>query len=103
MSYDLLSFTETRNIPGLLVRIDFEKAFDSTSGKFIHNLEYLGSGDNMIKWINSLNTKIKVSILQKVSFQNSLTCLEDVDREIAPYIVILRAERFGYASQSKYK
>ena len=27
--YDILSFTELHNIPGLLVLIDFEKAFDS--------------------------------------------------------------------------
>ena len=33
--YDLLDYTEERNIPGLLLFIDFEKAFDSVSWKFL--------------------------------------------------------------------
>ena len=27
--YDLMAYTESKNIPGLLMLIDFEKAFDS--------------------------------------------------------------------------
>ena len=34
--YDLLQFTEENNIPGLLLLIDFEKAFDSLSWSFIN-------------------------------------------------------------------
>ena len=33
--YDLLHFTEVENIPGLILLIDFEKAFDSVSWAFI--------------------------------------------------------------------
>ena len=33
--YDLLHYTEEENKPGLLLLIDFEKAFDSVSWKFI--------------------------------------------------------------------
>lgn len=29
--YDIMSYTELKNIPGLLVLIDFEKAYDSMS------------------------------------------------------------------------
>ena len=39
--YDLLHYTEVNRIPGLLMAIDFEKAFDSTSWQFLYNaLEY---------------------------------------------------------------
>lgn len=33
--YDLMQYTENNDIPGLLLMIDFEKAFDSVSWKFI--------------------------------------------------------------------
>ena len=36
--YDLLYFTEEENKPGLLLLIDFEKAFDSVSWTFINNV-----------------------------------------------------------------
>lgn len=50
--YDLMSIIENENIPGLLVLIDFEKAFYSVSWSFIYKaLEYFGFGNNIINWI----------------------------------------------------
>ena len=34
--YDILYYTEVQNIPGMFLRVDFEKAFDSVSWSFIH-------------------------------------------------------------------
>ena len=53
--YDLLQFTEENYIPGLLLLIDFEKAFDSVSWSFINKvLKFFNFGpsykvDNSIK------------------------------------------------------
>ena len=33
--YDIMQYTEEQHIPGLLLLIDFEKAFDSLSWRFI--------------------------------------------------------------------
>ena len=33
--YDIMQYTEDENIPGFLLLIDFEKAFDSVSWSFI--------------------------------------------------------------------
>jgi hypothetical protein len=35
--YDILHFTEENDIPGILLLIDFEKAFDSISWSFIYD------------------------------------------------------------------
>ena len=93
--YDILSFTELHNIPGLLVLIDFEKAFDSMSWSFIYKvLEFFGFGEYIIEWIKILNTKFKASILQSGFLSEQL----DVERgcrqgdPVAPYLFIICAE-----------
>ena len=53
--YDLLQFTEEQNIPGLLLLIDFEKAFDSLSWSFIHKvLQFFNFGPSIRNWISTL-------------------------------------------------
>ena len=36
--YDLMSYTELKNISAILVLIDFEKAFDSMSWSFLYKV-----------------------------------------------------------------
>ena len=44
--YDIMHFTEVKNIDGILLLIDFEKAFDSLSWNFVYNvLSYFGFDD----------------------------------------------------------
>ena len=63
--YDIMHFTELHNIPGLLILIDFEKAYDSISWKFLYKvLSFLGFTNNFISWIKLFNTDIKTAALQ---------------------------------------
>ena len=63
--YDILHYTEKENIPGLLMLVDFEKAFDSVSWEFLYEtLKLLGFGPKMIKWITLFNTNIIGYVLQ---------------------------------------
>ena len=63
--YDLMSYTKKHNIPGLLMLIDFEKAFDSVSWNFLYNvLEAFGFDENFINWIKLFNNDIKAYITQ---------------------------------------
>ena len=60
--YDLINHTEQKEIPGLLLLIDFEKAFDSLSWSFIRKaLKFLNFGESFRRWIDVF---IKVSHLQ---------------------------------------
>ena len=53
--YDLMFYTEKNNIPGLLLSIDFEKAFDSLNHNFIWQvLHAFGFGQSLIKWCKLL-------------------------------------------------
>ena len=72
--YDIMHITEINNIPGLLMLIDFEKAFDSISWSFLYKvLEYFKFGTSFIKWIKLLNTNIKAYIIQYGVLSSPLT------------------------------
>lgn len=93
--YDLMSFTENENIPGLLVLIDFEKAFDSVSWSFIYKaLEYFGFGNNIINWIKILNKDFKASVLQcgflSEQFKIQRGCKQG--DPVASYLFLISAE-----------
>ena len=63
--YDVLFETRKQNIPGLLLSVDFEKAFDTVSWKFIQKtLTYFNFGDSMKKWIKVFQNGSESSILQ---------------------------------------
>ena len=63
--YDILHYTKQENIPGVLMLIDFEKAFHSVSWEFLYGtLKLLGFGPKMIKWITIFNTNITGYVLQ---------------------------------------
>ena len=53
--YDLINHTEQKEIPVLLLLIDFEKAFDSLALSFIRKaLKFLNFGESFRRWIDVL-------------------------------------------------
>ena len=63
--YDIMHYTEEQNIPGLLLLIDFEKAFDSVSWSFIYEaLKYFGFGTSIIQWIKLFSKNAKLAVNQ---------------------------------------
>ena len=104
--YDLISYTELNNLPGLLVLIDFEKVFYSISWSFFFQaLSYFGFGNNIFKRVRILNTNFKASILQS----GFLTQQFEIQLElrqgdpVAPYLFILCAEILAIVIKKRYK
>ena len=63
--YDIIHSTFEKHIPGILLLIDFEKAFDSISWKFMYKvLEFFNFGPDLIKWVSVLYNEAKLCVLQ---------------------------------------
>ena len=93
--YDLMCYTDQKNIPGLLMLVDFEKAFDSVSWKFLYSvLKLLGFGSSIIQWIKTFNKNIKATIMQcgimSEFFDIGKGCRQG--DPIAPYLFIMCAQ-----------
>ena len=75
--YDLMFYTENNQIPGLLLSIDFEKAFDSVHHKFIMQvLSSYGFGPSFIRWCQLFLKNASSCVL----VNGSLTKFFDVKR-----------------------
>ena len=58
--YDIMQETEHNNIDGLLMLIDFEKAFDSISWRFLYKaLKFFNFGEYICNWVKILNNLSK--------------------------------------------
>ena len=97
--YDIINYCNFSDKKGLLMLIDFEKAFDSISWKFMYKvLKFFKFPSGYIKWIKILNTSTVAAVIQ-CGVKSDFVPVERGCKQgdpIAPYLYILGGQIMCY-------
>ena len=61
-----MEYTEAKNLPGILLFVDFRKAFDTIEWNFLHKcIELNNLGSNITKWISILYGNVESGVMNE--------------------------------------
>ena len=92
---DVLDFTKEQNIPGILVALDFRKAFDSLEWPLIMRiLDAFNFGSSIKRWISTFYTNVESAVLNNGYMTNWFKPSKAVRQgcPLSPFLFILSAE-----------
>ena len=95
MMYDILSYTDKENIPGMLVLVDFYKAFDSLDWHFIEKtLDFFNFSECIKHWVKLFYTEISSCVFVNGKYTPYFPIRRGVRQgdPLSPYLFLLCAE-----------
>ena len=87
--YDIIDYAREQMIPGMIVAIDFEKAFDSVSWEFLlETLRSFNFGPNFTKWIDIIYSTPECCVTNNGYHSNFFTLSRGI-RQVCPISALL--------------